>query len=751
MNPLLMIVAFLSFMLAVLAIADEPRTGAVTTDASGGMIIDAKVPAGTRCASLEISSDLSSTTWRPMIAGALDGRVARVTFHLPAQGGEKLFARVRTSTGATLPTVELSDPGLFNVAYGEPVPQEVKVNFLNQGGAKMREWKSLPRQQYQANLISWANSDPNVEEAYASDVSGNICIRFKDGNTCILMNKPRTAADAGNEMPRTAAATPATLAAFSGVSPKTVAIGSIPGSNRAITAFSLENGYPNSAPTIANWLRQRGYAPTIQNSATLTDVMSWSSGGNPLGVLFWHAHGTTFKWKDGTPTVAFITRQFTHPYTSVPVYTQMYDNGELTMAKDDSEALPVWGITSKFVRNRMRFAPHSLVVMDACDGANADMAKAFFAAGAGSYASWDWLSGDDSGASCRKVFDRLLGMNEENPISSPPERSFSLAAIQQWMTEKGYDYDPSSKYKNQPRPNARLIWFHNPSAPANILMPSIMRVLAEASAPGEQYSKYLIEGDFGTDPGPSKRSVFWGEREMQVVRWDGINGITIRLPQNPPKGELQVLLKKDFYSFSNKTPITEWTVPFTYELRGEGSLGAIMELSVKFRGDIHGSRYLPEMAVQRLPVVFNNMADCTGTVTASGSHSPGEGTTITWYGGSSLTSRDMNEGGPVPPDKIIFNNGTLNMTTGRSQMFALSASGPFTQKTRVVDSEGRVYEDVDEMDLGLDAFYLFFTDPARFSATTSVLQGGTRSFGQQAELTWPAVTPAFAPDEFTPR
>ncbi len=750
MNPLLLIAALLGLALAVMAVADEPRNGIATVDAAGGLILDAKIPAGSRSVSLEISPDLSAPSWRPMIAGTLDGRVARVTFRLPPQGGARVFARVRASTATSPPPVELTDPDLLHVAYGEPVPMPVKVSLLNAAGAKMREWQGLPRAQYLANLVAWAEADPDVEDAYVSEEGQNVCIRFRDGNLCVLLNKPRTSADAGNEMPRNPPP-PAAAALAPAMAPRSVAIGGIPGANRAVTAFSLENGYPNSAPTIGNWLSRRGYQTTVRNGATLDDVMSWSGKDNPLGVLFWHAHGCTFDLPDGTKSVGLVTRQITDHRASFPIYTQMFDNGELMMAKDITENLPVWGITSKFVRNRMRFAPHSLVVMDACDGANADMADAFLDAGAGSYVSWDWLSGDHSGTPCLKIFDRLLGMNQEPPVSSPPERSFSMAAVQQWMTDRGYDYDPSPKYKDQPRPNARLVWYHNPSAPANILMPSIMRVLAEAAYPNENYSKYLIEGDFGPDPGIPNRTVLWGGREMQVVRWDALNGIVIRIPRNPPQGEIQVVLKKDFYSLSNKRPITQWTVPFNYQILGEGSLAAVMDLSVKFRGDILGSRYFPEMPVQYLGVTFNNMADCSGTVAASGMHQPSEGVTVTWYGGSSISSRDPNEGGPLPVTHVVNNSGVLTPASSRPQMFALNAHGTFTGKTRITGSDGSVHEEVGDLDMVLDAFHLFYADPPRFNPSTGAMSGGTRQFSPEAKLSWPVVFPAFPPADTTPR
>uniref|UniRef100_UPI001D0184ED hypothetical protein n=1 Tax=Luteolibacter marinus TaxID=2776705 RepID=UPI001D0184ED len=528
-----------------------------------------------------------------------------------------------------------------------------------------------------------------------------------------------------------------------------VAIGSLPGSNRAITAFSLEATFPNSAPTINGWLASRGYLTSHYNSTTVRQVMQWSGPGNPLGVLFWHAHGCSYKKEDGSEGIGLITRELTG--VTHPVYGEMREDGELMLAIDKGEELPYYGITSKFIRSRMRFALHSVVMIDACCGGHPDLGNAFLAAGAGTYVSWDWLSGPASGTPCLKVFDRLLGTNEEPPVSTPKERSFAMGTVQRWMTMNGYDEDPSPPYEDQERPNSKFVWYHHPSQPANILMPSVMRILAEANSEGEPFSKYLIEGDFGPDPGAARRVVTWGGQTMNVLRWDPLDGIVIRIPDHPPTGEIQVVMSKDYYSYSNKVPLSEWRVPFTYQVHGEGSLSATMNLSVRFRGDIHGSRGAPEMEPQYLPVVFSNMADCTGSVSASGTWQTSSSSATIWSGGSSLESRDWNAGGLCVIDHAIFNNGILAVRQGSAPNFSLQAGGTFTETERWVDSNGAVHEDVHEQSLALDSFAFLFNQPLSFNAATGRLDGGTRSLAGTATLTWPGVTPLHAPSHETPR
>jgi len=742
----------LSLALALCCVAQGAIANPVTTgtciDSLGRFEVDATVPAGTRHAVLEITNDLSSPTpWRKMLACETDGREARLIFRLPPQAGANCFARVRTGTETTAPSVELSDPDLITVAYGPEVEHAVKFNLLSAAGTKMIQWDGLPAATYRANLIAWAKSQPNVVDAWAESVMGNICIKFADGDVCVLAQKPRTSADGGTPMPIAATELPKEAPAFG---PTAAPIGDLPGKNMAITAFSLESHFPNSAPTIAGWLASKGYSTTNYLKTTVPQIVSWAPDSNPLGVLFWHAHGVPYEDDKGVKQgVMIVTGEYAVAYYTRPIYSEMYKSGELNLGIVKGETVPQYAITSKFIRNRMHFAPHSVVVLDACFGGDPDIGNAFIAANAGSVVSWDWLSGDQSGTPCLKIFDRLLGTNQEPPISTPKERSFSLDAIRWWMAQNGYDYDPSPQYSNQGRPNAKLVWYHHATTPGHILLASVMRVLAEAHDETEPFSKYLIEGDFGPDPGESDRSVLWGGQLMKVERWHHYNGIVIRTPKNPPRGEIQVVKNKDYYSYSNKLPITEWTVPFKYEVASEGALNVTMDLNVKFRGDIHGSRGMPEMTPQYLGVVFSNMADCTGTVTATGVHYPSVGTTVTWSGGSTLKSVDPADFNGVMTD-LIRNSGMLQVSNGNALNFSLIASGSFTSTERVILPDGGVRTTVSEEGIGLDSFVFLMKTPISFNPVTAVLSAGSPSY-PNVKLSWPAVTPQFAPNAETPR
>ncbi|MES2438489.1 MAG: hypothetical protein V4584_05465 [Verrucomicrobiota bacterium] len=756
MNLHVLLISLLVLFLAFMASAEGPTNRSNFFDALDHFSVEVDIPAGSRQAVLEISDTLGpSAVWRPMIANGIDGRAARVLFRLPPQGGTKVFARVRTHTTPALPPVELSGQNLCYVRY-EDLDGTARMAFFASASDKIREWNALPVAQWQSNLIAWALQDPNVATAELPPGGDDITVRFKDGMTLVLMRPPRRhtgPATTGLSMKVKTSRT-MSLSTAASIAPRSINQSgeNLPGSNAAVTAFSLESTFPNSAPTIAGWLRSHNYTVTEFPRTTVDQIKNWSAA-KPLGVLFWQSHGVYYKKKDGTRGVSLVTRQFATDEMINGKYKAMVDAGELDFAIDDNPwKLPYFAITSEFVRNHIKFAPNSIAVVDACLAGDPELAKGFTDAKCGSFASWDWLSGPYSGTPCLKVFDRLLGINQEPPVSSPPERSFSLKATRWWMGAFGFDIDPSPKYEDQTRPNAKLTWFHHPTAPGHILRPSIMRALHENAYPNEKYAKYLIEGDFGDDPGDSLREVLWGGFKMHVVRWEPHTGITIRMPAAPPAGNIEVVLKKDFVSRSNLLPITQWTVPFTYEIESEGSLHAKLEMGVKFRADIHGSRGNPEMPVQYLQALFSNMSDCWGTVTATGTHSPDPNTTITWSGGSNLTSIDHNQEDDWLPKRIRA-TGAIQTKTGLINPFSLTGDGDFTETEVRRHPDGTTTTFVSQSGIAFPGFG--YPQPELpVNPGNSVFRGNTLTWSggsNTIRLSWPSVTPQMAPDIETPR
>ncbi|MBK1882037.1 hypothetical protein JIN85_06400 [Luteolibacter pohnpeiensis] len=753
MNFTLILICITSLALAILALADEPRNLGSGFEPDGKFKIEVAIPEGSKQAVLEISDRLEpESSWRKMIGTQSEGSAATVTFWLPEQvrPAGHMFARVSVSPDDDLPTVELHDSNLCQIEYATTNGSQRQLDIISFATGKMTEWGDLPRAQSQQMLISWLLEQPEVASASVSAISDSVSFLFKDGTIGMLMNKPRFS----NDPPESQTISSALSDPFSPIAPgnaKAFDAGNstieLPGSNLAITSFSLEEHFPNSGPVINGWLSANQYNTHHYSSPTLAEIMNWSAS-QEIGVMFWQSHGCGYRKPDGSDAVGLVTRQI----ATQGQYSAMLKSGELGLAGEEGQPAPFYTINAGFVKNHLRFAKHSLVVVDACFGATADIAQAFIDQGVGSYASYDWLSGNYSGTPCLKIFDRLLGMNQEPPISSPKERPFTFAAVDWWMDVRGYYYDPSPKYPDQNRPNAKLIWKHHPTQPCHLLKPSIMRVLSESAYDNEPYSKYLIEGDFGADPGETKRAVEWGGVAMKVVRWEPDVGITIRVPSSPPVGAIQVKLNDPFPTVSNPVPITQWTVPFKYEITGLGSKKVVMDLNVKFRGDIHGSRGVPEMPVQYLPTAFSNMADCTGTISASGTHQPETGVTVTWSGGSTLTSIDPN----TPENdgslqKVIWNSGAIDMLNSRIFPFGLVADGTYVETTKIVQPDGSINTVHETIGIGLSG--LGYPPPEiSINPLNAVFRGNTLTWPTSegsVKISWPSVTPQMAPDENT--
>jgi hypothetical protein len=724
-------------------------------NAQNQFVVEADVPAGSRHAVLEVMRQPASEGWRSVIAGAIDGRAARVTFRLP-RTAPSAIARVRTGVSTTLPAAELSDPALYTVTYsGDITAIQAKLDMLNAADEKFATVSTLPRPQMHAAMIAWAKSFPIVADAEVAPTSDNVTIRFTDGTHAVLLNAKRTDGNVppnrvpqGQRIPAPEepfASQGRVIARGVGAPPTWGPDGSVPASRRAVCMFSLESWFPSSISTAAGWLQTANYATEVYPSTQVSHLMWLTGVGNEIGVLFWQAHAYTFKKQDGTEEGAIVTGDFASRAEDVLGNQALLDKGELTLAKDEARnEPPFYAVTPAFIRKYMKFSPHSLVMLDACYGGHPLIAGAFIDAGAGAVGSWDHESGKASATCMLKVFDRLLGANQEPPISFPPERPFSLPIIRMWMAMQGYDLDPSPKYPNQATDNARLIWRQHGTNPALILRPAVMRVLHEFAGINEPYTKYLIEGDFGYDPGPAKRQVLWDGQPMNVLKWTQRDGITIRPPLSPPTGNIQVVINQHWKS--NQTPMTEWTVPFTARFFSLGTLQYTVTMNAKFRADVHGSRGMPEQMVQYLPTQFTTLGDSFGQVTASGSYQVSENKVIAWSGGTQLSSVDPAvplEG--LPPEDTIECSGALNLLTGTIDAFQLIGRGRFTES--VTDQPPQIV-----------ATGTYFTYPLlqpRINLGNNAFMAGSFTFpsgsGGGGGVTWTTTLPQMAPTTDTVR
>jgi hypothetical protein len=604
---------------------------------------------------------------------------------------------------------------------GGTLTEEGKLNLISQMGVQMNGWRTLPRATQNANLVTWAKTQPNVAAAAIAPETDNVWVRFTDGDaTMYLNNRP------DSKVPLTQ------------IIGKKALVNDMPSDVRAYTIFSLEaTKFSDATDGVRLDLNNQGYNATRLQDPTVEQVRQL----NGAGVIFWQAHsGMLEEVRNGVKASHFgicIGQQATKEL-GAGAYKAYRDAGEVMVAareivKPDGtkETIPVYCVTDIFIAKYLKLADNAFVAMDSCTSTTPTLQQAFATAKAGTYVGWDKLAGPRSGERFALMFDRLLGANVEPPLSTPIERSFDIDAVENWMQTKAYDIDPSEQGV------AQLKFFFGANKSV-ILRPTISRVIYTANNQAYNKTKFTIEGTFGKDPGAANRKVMWGTRELEVLSWNELEGIKVKLGPKPyPQDYIQVIrgTRK-----SNRVPMTEWTVPFTYTLTGQGTLKYVVTLNLKMRVDCRGARFTPEQTPQPYPMIVWWLDDSTGQVTASGSYKPNQNTTVTWSGGTTLKSTDS-----VFAANLIMFSGDFRLNLGKMQNFTLQDQGTFTQK--VTTSSGTT---TTTLSGGLDGYFTF---DLPVNATSYVIPAGNAQptlplstpYNVSASLTWAAASPVNPP------
>lgn len=606
-----------------------------------------------------------------------------------------------------------------------------KLDFVTSMGTQMNGWRTLPRAQRHANLVAWAKAQSTVKDAGIEPSTDNVWVLFKDGDGTVYID---------NRAPRpTPIAPPQTHQTRKNDVPRDV---------KATVIWSLETQkFEDVTEGVRLDLNNHGYTATRLAYPTIEQLRQAVNGS---GVLFWQAHSGIGKDEMNNQVRTRYAINTGQPATielGQGAYKAYRDAGELFIAglevvKPDNttEVIRVYAITDLFIARHLSMAQNAFVAMDSCTSSAAPLRTAFQTANAGTYVGWNALSGYSSGQRFQQMFDRLLGVNLEPPLSNPLERPFDIDVVQFWMQDKGYDMDPS------PNSIAQLQWGYKAGAKSLILRPTIARAIFEARDNQNDFTKYLIEGTFGPDPRTSGKvgKVTWGNTECQIVSWDEVSGIKIRPVKPYPVGDLQVIKGT---LRSNRVPLTEWTLPVTYTLNGRDTLQYKITMNLKFRVDIRGARWGPEQTVRRHPVMIFQLDDSTGQVSASGQYKPSQNTTIRWSGGTALTSKDIS----LIANGIIF-GGDMNITSGRIENLYIQTSGTYTRTESTTGSAPKVTQ----VGAVLDGYFTFNMP---FNTTTYVIPGGStpptqpigNPEGVSATLTWTAATPPNPPTELTQR
>jgi hypothetical protein len=410
-----------------------------------------------------------------------------------------------------------------------------------------------------------------------------------------------------------------------------------------------------------------------------------------------------------------------------------------------------YGVTDRFIaRNGITFASNSLVYMDCCFLSAGLFNQACRTAGASLYVGWsDKVLGPTAARAARFCFDRMLGANSGKPNKeSPIQRPFDYQAVWADLASRGWNTS-----------GAATISFTPGGGDNGMLAPSIQFLtLEEAPWYKTTKTKMDIAGLFGNDPGASKRKVTIADTPVEVKEW-APDKITCDIPNFGEGSVGDVVVTVNDHK-SNKVPLTEWTIHFTYKDTWWGSLTDTIHVTAHFRADIHQWRDQPHQTPNKpSAVLFKGMADCDGDWTSEGEGYDGndpDHSRFTWSGSGLLSGEDAHD-----PSQAASVAGFVNV---QSMVLTIAPIGQCgTSKTQdVYNPDGSHFS----MPMGL---FVNFLAPVYDVVTTPpsvdipldsnfAIHGDTRSCtreidgspipenGFQGTLEWDDAEPSFTPD-----
>jgi len=445
---------------------------------------------------------------------------------------------------------------------------------------------------YMATLPEFESATPCGENA-----DGGVAALFRDGQPYAIIN--------GTPPPVAAAGATEIRSARSG----------LPSGKTVLLMRAMGAAFEDVRGDLSGMLTNAGYTVTPQEG----NVENLRSVRNP-DVFYFDTHGIYQKdWLGpGNDLAAAWTS------TVAPAGDHTYDAEcaapNPTMVRmtaldhyDDS-GNPVrvdhYGITDKFIAaNGVRFRSNSLVYMDCCFLDLGPFKPACTAAGASLYVGWtDEVAGPSAARAARFVFDRLSGANSGKPDKeSPIQRPFDYQAVWGDLVARGWNTS-----------GAATISFTPGAGDSGMLAPSIQFVtLYEAPFYQTDKTKMEIAGLFGNDPGASKRKVTIADTPVEVKNW-APDKVTCDIPNFGEGSVGDVVVAVNDHK-SNKVPLTEWNIKFTYTRHSWGSLTDTFHINAHIRADVHKWRDRPHQAPNTpSAVLFKGMADMDGDWTSEG-------------------------------------------------------------------------------------------------------------------------------------
>jgi hypothetical protein len=327
-----------------------------------------------------------------------------------------------------------------------------------------------------------------------------------------------------------------------------------------------------------------------------------------VGVLYMHTIVSAGKLPDGTEVAALLTSTDVTPSTEATYRALLRDGSLVIMDVPNNniadcggpERLRRFGITSKYIRERVKISQNALVYIDAGYGNHADIRQAFMEIGASVYLGWEKMPSteDITNQTTRFFFQHIMADDSYNPdgINSWPDsasRPFDYSNVYSAM------FSPSFKCGRDPDNLLIYLALTEGGGTLAILAPSIRYMRVEENPPGSTSKSALLHlyGSFGSDPGSDQRDVVitqasgpgTGEK-LNVVSWTP-SEIVCDISTDPfegfTSGKVFVLNRN---IASNGVPLTEWFLPVTYY--DVNSYGAFTRstFGLHIRLDVHGYR-----------------------------------------------------------------------------------------------------------------------------------------------------------------
>jgi len=620
-----------------------------------------------------------------------------------------------------------SDAGTVTDGGSQPLDEAVRLATATAANAVYQANLARPKAERDAALVSFLREQATIEAAGVSSAD-NVWARFTDGTLYMVL-------DNGGPPPPLAPSPAAALVEAA----RSPFLSDLPGGVRAIIGNSLGPPWRDVSGEIGGWLADAGYA--VQSAGfTVDDFENMSD----VSVLFWQTHSGEGQLRPdagtpqpgGGPPVVFSFWTNTASSGNPPQKMKaLRDDGSLALAFVDGVFR--YAITDKYIRERLKgkFAPAALVAIDSCTGAGADAAWA--AAGVSHFVSWSALSGNISYLAFEKYFDRLLGANAATPLSTPKERSFPTGAVEAWMQRDGYDLDPSI-FDTGEKSVAQLRFLHHPAnGDFAILRPTIYRALNTAPGAGQTFFRFTLDGSFGDDPGPARRSVSLGATQLDVLSWNPTQ-VILKVPSPIPSGKFQVSIGP---RKSEAVPLTEWLIPFTYDFVGLDTLQYQITMNCRLRADVRGARALPVDALAWPPTATWELEDSGGSVSVSGDLSDTSGKLLEhWTGGGSLRWYDP---AVKPLTNFVMCSGGFDQPSS-TVFLGLAAAGNFSKApasgTGTASLDGIIPPTVLTVDW----------QTMTINGNTITVTPAT-NHGVSASLSWPSVTPTNMPVDDDPR